>query len=101
MPVRVPVGLLESHVAGVLPVAPVLLAQPGLLAHADLLGVQMKRLERLVRTAVRRDVDADALSAEDVADAFAGLLSLLPAEIGERESVVGLALVHGVINIAR
>lgn len=101
MTVGVPVGLLEAYVVAVLPVSPVLLAQPGFLAHPYELGIEMEGAQGLVRAAVRGHVHADALAAEDIAQPFTGLLCLLPAALGQRQGMVGLTLVNGVINIAR
>ena len=99
--VRVPVSLLKAYVVAVLPVSPVLLAQPGLLAHPYEVGVEMEGPQGLVGAAVRRDVHADPLAPEHLAQAFAGLLGLLPAALGQGEGVVGFTLIDGVINIAR
>ena len=74
VPVGVAVGLLQPYVVPVLPVAPVLLAQPRLLAHPHPCRVEAERPEGLVGAAVRRDVGADALLAEQLAQPFPGLL---------------------------
>src|SRR4051794_22578179 len=101
VPVGVPVRLLETYVVAVLPVPPVLLPQPWFLAHPYELGVQVEGAERLVRTAVWRDVHTDAFAAQDLSQPFTGLLRLPPAPFRQGQGVVGLAFIDGVINIAR
>ncbi len=62
----------------------------------------MEGAQGLVRAPVRGgDVDAHAFAAEQLAQFLARLLGLLPPSFGEGQRVVGFALVHGVINIAR
>ncbi len=99
--VGVAVRLLQAHVVAVLPVPPVLLAQSGFLPDAYEVGVEVERAECLVGAAVRGDVHAHAFPAEELAEPLAGLLGLFPATLGQREGVVGLALVHGVVDVAR
>ncbi|GAA3294995.1 hypothetical protein GCM10020295_21020 [Streptomyces cinereospinus] len=100
MPVGVAVLLLQPYVVAVLPVSPVLLPQPGLLADADQIGVEVEGAERLVGAAIGGDVHADTFPAEDVAQPLAGLLGLPPAALGQCHCVVGFALIDGVVSVA-
>lgn len=100
MPVGVPVGLLQPDIVPVLPVPPVLLAQPRLLPYPYAFEVESEGPERLVRTAVGRDVHADPLAVEELAQPHPRVAGLPQPFRGQPQGMVGLALVHRVIGIA-
>ncbi|EGJ74310.1 putative alpha-ribazole phosphatase [Streptomyces sp. Tu6071] len=100
MPVGVAVRLLQAHVVAVLPVPPVLLPQPRLLADPDVFGVQVEEPQGLVGSAVRGDVDADAFVAEECPQPVPGGEGLGAPGGGQAQGVVGLALVHTVVSVA-
>ncbi|CAM5724404.1 Putative multidrug resistance protein MdtD [Streptomyces violaceorubidus] len=100
VPVGVAVGLLQAHVVAVLPVAPVLLAQPGLLAYPYEIRVEAEGAEGLVVAAVRGD-DALIRSRPNTSRRrFPHSSACARPPVGEGERVVGFALVHGVIDVA-
>lgn len=100
MAVGVAICLLETHLVPVLPVPPVLLAQPGLLPDPYLFRIETEGPEGLVGAAIRRDIGAHLFPAEEFPQPRPGRLRLPPAARGEPQGVVGFAFVHRVISVA-